>query len=116
MLYLEQWSHLLVDVVLSLDGGLTLFPVTYTPTHQLAHLTEVALRDECGEVCFSVAFGCGALATLADGVGVVVGDDLLLLAGVELEHLAGVLSSGQLAQTCIPSGGSYHCRFRPRLL
>ena len=41
-------------------------------------LAEVALRDEGGEGGFSVAFGYGASAALADGVGVVVGHGLLL--------------------------------------
>ena len=45
-----------------------------------ARLAEVALRDEGGEVGLVVATGCGARAALADGVGVVVGHGLLLLA------------------------------------
>ena len=80
VLHSEQWSHLLVDVVLPLDGGLALLPVAYAAAHQLAGLAEVALRDEGGEGVFSVAFGYGAGAALADGVGVVVGHGLLLLA------------------------------------
>ena len=98
MLYPEQRSHLLVDVVLSLDGGLTLFPVAYALTHQLARFAEVALRDEGGEVGFAVAFCCGALAALADGVGVVVGEGLALLARVEAEDASCVFGCGLLSE------------------
>ena len=63
-----------------------------------ARFAEVALRDEGGEVGFAVAFCCGALAALADGVGVVVGEGLALFARVEAEDASCVLCCGLLSE------------------
>ena len=64
----------------------------------MACLAYLVIRGCGGEVGLSVAFGGGAGAALADGVGVVVGHGLLLLAGVEVEHALGVLTGGELAE------------------
>ena len=98
MLYPEQRSHLLVDVVLSLDGGLTLFPVAYALTHQLARFAEVALRDEGSEIGFAVAFCYVAVAAALNGVGVIVGEGLSLLARVQSEDAAGVFGCCLLSE------------------
>ena len=99
MLYPEQRSHLLVDVVLSLDGGLTLFPVAYALTHQLARFAEVALRDEGSEIGFAVAFCYVAVAAALYGVWVVVGEGLALFARVEAEDASCVLGRGRLSES-----------------
>lgn len=102
---------LLIASVLGADANLTsirgarfegfwlvILPFLPAASYGMACLTYLIIRGCGGEGGFPVAFGYGARAALADGVGVVVGDGLLLLARVEVEHALGVLTGGELAE------------------
>ena len=63
-----------------------------------ARFAEVALRDEGGEVGFAVAFCYVAVAAALNGVGVIVGEGLSLLARVESEDASCVFGCGLLSE------------------